>query len=146
MKKVLFLVAMVIGVFQFAMAIDVVTTDVNKLPAMAREMISRDFPNSRVASIKIDKDLFEAASYEVKLENGTEVEFNANGEWVEIDCKNNPVPAFFIPQGIARYMNDNYNGHKIVKIERDRKGYELTLHNGWEVEFDRYDKFVKVSE
>lgn len=146
MKKFLFLTAMVIGIVQFAMAADVVTTDVNKLPAAAREMLNRHFPDLRVTSIKIDKDLFEAANYEVKLENGTEVEFNADGEWTEIDCKNNPVPPFFVPQAISRYMNDNYNGHKIVKIERDRKGYELTLENGWEVEFDRLEKFVKVSE
>ena len=40
MRKILFLMAMLVCSLQFAMAGDVVTRDVNKLPVAAREMIS----------------------------------------------------------------------------------------------------------
>ena len=61
------------------------------------------------------------------MADGIELEFNSKGEWLEIDCKNKAVPSTFIPQAISKYMKANYNGHKTVKIERNRKGYELTL-------------------
>jgi len=145
MKKILFLIAMVVCSFQFVMASDVVTRDVNKLPVTAREMISKHFPQAKVSYIKIEKDLFQSPSYDVKLSDGIELEFNSKGEWVEIDCKNQAVPGIFIPQTISKYMKANYNGHKIVKIERDRKGYELKLENGLEVDFDQFGGFLKLS-
>ena len=136
MRKILFLMAMLVCSFQFAMAGDVVTRDVNKLPVAAR----------KVAYIKIEKDLFQTTSYDVKLADGIELEFNSKGEWLEIDCKNKSVPSTFIPQAISKYMKANYNGHKTVKIERNRKGYELTLENGLEVDFDQFGGFLKLSD
>ena len=43
MRKILFLMAMLVCSLQFAMAGDVVTRDVNKLPVAAREMIGKHF-------------------------------------------------------------------------------------------------------
>lgn len=146
MKKILFLMAMVVSSLQFAMAGDVVTRDVNKLPVAAREMISKHFPQTKVSYIKIEKDLFQSTSYDVKLADGIELEFNSKGEWLEIDCKNKAVPSTFIPQAISKYMKANYSGHKTVKIERNRKGYELTLENGLEVDFDQFGGFLKLSD
>lgn len=146
MKKILVLIAMVMCALQFTQAGDVVTRDVNKLPVAAREMISKHFPQAKVSYIKIDKDLFLSTSYDVKLSDGIELEFNSKGEWLEIDCKNKSVPASFIPQAISKYMNSNYKSHKVVKIDRDRKGYELTLDNGLEVDFDQFGGFLKLSD
>ena len=36
----------------------------------------------------VQKDLFLSTSYDVKMSDGIELEFNSKGEWVEIDCKN----------------------------------------------------------
>lgn len=146
MKQILFLMAMLVSSLQFAMAGDVVTRDVNKLPVAAREMISKHFPQTKVSYIKIEKDLFQSTSYDVKLADGIELEFNSKGEWLEIDCKNKAVPSTFIPQAISKYMKANYSGHKTVKIERNRKGYELTLENGLEVDFDQFGGFLKLSD
>lgn len=146
MRKVLLLLVMIWGVFQFALAGDIVTRDVNKLPVAAREMIGRQFPKTKVAYIKIDKDLLQSTSYDVKLADGVELEFDSKGEWLEIDCKRNSVPTAFIPRTISKYMEANYGGHKIVKMERGRKGYELTLENGLEVDFDQFGGFLKLSD
>ncbi len=63
MRKILFLMAMLVCSLQFAMAGDVVTRDVNKLPVAAREMIGKHFSQTKVAYIKIEKDLFQTTSY-----------------------------------------------------------------------------------
>ena len=144
MRKILFLMAMLVCSLQFAMAGDVVTRDVNKLPVAAREMIGKHFSQTKVAYIKIEKDLFQTTSYDVKLADGIELEFNSKGEWLEIDCKNKSVPSTFIKKKNTKYMNSN--GHKTVKIERNRKGYELTLENGLEVDFDQFGGFLKLSD
>ncbi len=146
MRKILFLMAMLVCSLQLAMAGDVVTRDMNKLPAAAREMIGKHFPQIKVAYIKIEKDLFQTTSYDVKLADGIELEFNSKGEWLEIDCKNKAVSSTFIPQALSKYMKANYNGLKTVKIERNRKGYELTLENGLEVDFDQFGGFLKLSD
>ena len=109
-------------------------------------MIGKHFSQTKVAYIKIEKDLFQTTSYDVKLADGIELEFNSKGEWLEIDCKNKSVPSTFIPQAISKYMKANYNGHKTVKIERNRKGYEPTLENGLEVDFDQFGGFLKLSD
>ena len=123
MKKIFALFALLLCFVQFSQAGDKVTRDVNKLPVAAREMINKHFPQAKVEYIKIEKDLFLSTSYDVKMSDGIELEFNSKGEWVEIDCKNKAVPAIFIPNTIVKYMQKNYGGHKIIKIERDRKGY-----------------------
>ena len=82
MRKILFLMAMLVCSLQFAMAGDVVTRDVNKLPVAAREMIGKHFSQTKVAYIKIEKDLFQTTSYDVKLADGIELEFNSKGEWL----------------------------------------------------------------
>lgn len=146
MKKIMFLMAMLVCSLQFAMAGDVVTRDINKLPVAAREMIGKHFPQAKVAYIKIEKDFLQPASYDVKLDGGIELEFDSKGAWTEIDCKGKPVPAVLIPQAIADYMKANYREHKTVKVERNRKGYELTLENGLEVDFDRFGSFLKLSD
>lgn len=51
MRKILFLMAMLVCSLQFAMAGDVVTRDVNKLPVAAREMIGKHFSQTKVARI-----------------------------------------------------------------------------------------------
>ena len=116
MRKILFLMAMLVCSLQFAMAGDVVTRDVNKLPVAAREMIGKHFSQTKVAYIKIEKDLFQSTSYDVKLADGIELEFNSKGEWLEIDCKNKAVPSTFIPQAISKYMKANYNGRACLGL------------------------------
>lgn len=58
MRKILFLMAMLVCSLQFAMAGDVVTRDVNKLPVAAREMIGKHFSQTKVAYIKLESTYF----------------------------------------------------------------------------------------
>ena len=42
-----------------------------------------------------------------------------------------------MPAQIASYIQQNYPGKSIIKIERHRSVYEVKLNNGMEVEFNR---------
>lgn len=146
MKKILAILVLVMLTVQFSLAGDVVTKDVNKLPAPARELIKKHFPNTKISYINIDKDIFQSTSYDVTLSDGTKVDFNNKGEWTEVDCQKMAVPAGFIPSAISKYIKENFAGQKIVKIERGRKGSEVALSNGLDVKFDPYGGFLKLDD
>ncbi len=122
-----------------------VTRDTAVLPAEAREFVKTQFPSTTISYLKVDKGMFNGNSYEVRLADGTELDFNSQGEWTEIDCEPRAVPSTVIPETISNYMKQNYSRHRIVKVERNRKGYELKLENDLEVDFDTYGNFLHLS-
>ena len=97
MKKILSVLFFALALTTSVWADDVISRDVKKLPVAAQNFIKKNFPKSKVSYIKIDKDLLEAATYEAILEDGVQIDFNNKGEWTEIDCKLQPVPAALIP-------------------------------------------------
>lgn len=147
MKKILSLFVLAIVTLQFAFAGDVITKDVNQLPAPARKFISQYFAKSPVSQIKIENDMLESKKYDVKLSNGTEIEFDSKGNWKEVDAKKGHVPAALIPGFVNSYLKANkFTNEYVTKIERDRKGYEVKLNNGISFKFDNQGKFKKAGD
>ncbi len=116
---------------------DVITRNLNELPAPARATLKQQFAHTKVSYIKIDKDWFIFTTYDVQLVNGTEVSFDSKGNWTEVDGKRSEVPAFFIPKEIRKQVDEMFPGEKITKIEKDRRKYEVEFTNGVELTFDR---------
>ena len=54
------------------------------------------------------------------------------------------VPGAIVPQQIKDYVAQKYPDAKIVKIERMRRGYEISLSSRIELEFDRNFKVVDI--
>ena len=136
MKKILSLLVLAIVAVQFSWAADVITKDMNQLPLPARNFINRHFTKPEVSHIKIDKEMLEATKYEVLLTDGTEIEFDSKGNWEEVDCKHTSVLVAIIPAAIQKYVTTNYPDAKVLKIERDKKDYEVKLSNRTELKFD----------
>lgn len=147
MKKILSLLVLVIAAAQFAFAGDVITKDITKLPMQARNFINQHFSKSQIAHIKIDKDMLQSGKYEVKLENGAEIDFDSKGNWVEVDCKKAAVPASIVPAFVKQYMKSNgFQSEHVTKIDRSRKGYEVGLSSGLDLKFSKDGKFRKADD
>lgn len=146
MKKLfsVWVIALLTSVSVFAG--DIVTRNVNKLPAAARKSIQTNFPKLKISYIKIDKELMKRTTYEAVLTDGTEVEFDSDGQWIEVDCKRSVVPAAYIPAKIRQYVNTEFPGCKITKIERKRRSYEIDLDNGLDVTFDMQGNFLRLDD
>lgn len=125
---------------------DRISRDVNDLPATAREMLSTYFGNQQVNQIKIDSHTFGGEDYEVMLSDGSEIDFNSKGEWTEVDCGRNAVPQKLVKSEMRDYVSTYYYGHKIVKIDKKRNGYEVELSNGVDLEFNSAGKFLRVDK
>lgn len=144
MKKIILLMIIAVLTASTACSDDLKTTDVNKLPTKAQQYL-KNF-SSPVSLIEIDENLISDDTYEVILADGTEVEFNADGEWRSIDCQHMSVPTLFVPKSISDYVSNHFANLKIVKIKIERRGYDVELSNDIELKFDKNGNFVKIDD
>ena len=84
---------------------------------------------------------FDDGEYEVRLSDGTEIDFTRKGEWKNIDCKHSniytSVPDALIPVEIANYVKSSFPDESIIKIDKDRRDWEIELSNRLEIKFDK---------
>ena len=146
MKKLLGLIVCMLLTVSAMCARDRVSRDVKLLPTEARELIKNHFAEASISYLKVDKNLFRVEGYDVRLTDGTELDFNSKGQWTEIEAEKNAVPSSLIPDVIKKYMKQNYNGQRVKKIKHNRRGYELKLSNGLEVEFDNMGNFLRLDD
>ncbi|MCR5133357.1 MAG: PepSY-like domain-containing protein [Bacteroidales bacterium] len=121
----------------------IITAD--RLPDAARSFINEYFAENTISYIKKDRGLANI-SYEVVLQDGTEIEFDKSGNWDSIDCKRNAVPAGLVPDAISEYVQVNFPGQLIVKIDREAFGYEIELSSDLELKFDKNGKMLEIDD
>lgn len=137
------MLAAIVAVLPMA-AKDKYTTDVTTLPATAQTMLKTNFPKVGINHIKVDSHFLGSDEYDVVLNNGTEIEFDAKGNWKEVDCGQGNVPSSLIPKAITSYVDKNYKGSTIVKINRKSAKFEVELQSGVELEFDNNGQFLRI--
>lgn len=136
LKSALIAIVCLFAIQLTAVAGDDKPINANQLPATAQQLIKRHFSSLSIALAKVDAGMF-GRDYEVMFNNGMKIEFDKSGNWTEIDCRKSAVPSAIVPQKIASYVNKNYPGAKILRIERGKKEYEVKLSNGLEVNFNK---------
>ena len=117
----------------------------NQLPAQAQSFLNENFAGSGISYAKLETDFFER-SYEVMLSDGTKLEFTNKGNWKEVDCRYSEVPEAIIPAPVKKYISDNYEGSKVLKIERDSRGYDVKLSNRLELKFNKDFEIVDIDD
>ena len=134
---------MVLGLAMSAQARDSYSRDASVLPQGARTTLSKCF-KGKVSLVKIDKTLGHINDYEVVLTDGTEVEFDAKGNWKSVETSiKSSVPSSLLPKSIISYVGKNHKGQKIVGAEKKGSKYEIELSNGLDLEFSLNGDFVK---
>ncbi len=118
---------------------------VNQLPQSAQTFLTNHFKGAKVAMTTTERDWL-SKEYNVLLANGTKIEFDGNGNWENIDCKQGFVPQSAIPAPIAKYLNDMFPGTKVVEIDVDRNDYEVELSNGTDIKFDKQFNVFKIKK
>ena len=113
-----------------------------RLPAGAKAFIERYFPTESCVYAERERD-DGRREYEVKLSNGTDLEFHASGKWKKVDCGYSFLPAGIVPQAIVEDLATRYPGAKIYKAERERGGYEIKITGGLELIYSADGMFVR---
>lgn len=117
----------------------------NELPQRAQTFVKKYFNVKKVVIVKEGRG-FRDTDYEVKFNDGSEIEFNGRGEWTEVKSVSG-LKKGIVPVQIMDFMKSKgylKHGVKAVKIEYGRRGYEVKLSNGTELEFDKRFNLVDV--
>lgn len=113
-----------------------------RLPAAARAFIETYFPAESCVYAERDRD-DGRREYEVRLSNGSEIKFDAQGQWFEVDCKFSLLPAGIVPDIIAADIAVRYPGAGMYKVERAMGGYEVSIGSGLELIYSANGTFVR---
>lgn len=146
MKKLFLFSVIALLAVQVTYATDVVTKDESKLPVPAKTFLNQHFSDAKISYIKIENEFPLGKKYEVVLTNGVEIDFDNKGEWKDIDCKRDEVPAALIPSYASNYVAANFVGEFITKIEKDRHGIEVELNNDLSIKFDNKGNFKRLDD
>ena len=144
MKKILFLLMAVLAFSLQGMAFDKYSIDRNDLPQAAQDFLLEHFPKTTVGMVKTDKHFLRKTDYDVRLVNGTTIEFSNSGKWTSVDCKTRAVPEAIVPRAIRSYVKKNCPDVKIVKIEKTSSKYEVELSDGIELTFNLLGQFKSM--
>ena len=116
----------------------------NSNPAIV-QFVEQYFPEANILLVNSEWD-----EYEVRLNDGTKIEFTRSAEWKKIDCEHSTtytnVPAELVPEQIANYVETNFAGQSITKIEKQRREWEIEVGNGLEIKFNRRFKAIKIDD
>lgn len=146
MKNVLSAFLLIFLMLQTACAGDVITHDTKKLPTAARTFISTYFVKTQVSHIKIESELFQTKKYEVLLTDRTEIDFDRNGKWLEVDCDEAPVPSGIVPTYVSNYLKTHFPDVYVTKIERKRREVEVDLSNDWSLTFNEKGEIIEIED
>ncbi|MEN2487828.1 PepSY-like domain-containing protein [Flavobacterium sp. B11] len=116
--------------------------EVTELPKPAQDFLKKYFSHTTVEIAKKDAEHGEKG-YEVKLKDGTEVEFWKDGSYREVDGGDNPIPTAFIPENIKAYVAKNHPNEKITHIDYGHKDLDVDLTNNIDLEFTKDGKILK---
>lgn len=139
-KTIVALVAMLLMGFNAKADHDQVIT-YNQLPAAAQTLLKQHFANKVPLIVTMDWD-----DYTIVYESGEKVEFDKQGNWKEFDCKTSQVPSALIPEQIKAHVRATFPGTAIIDLDRNRRGYEIKLNNGLDIEYTRDFRVVDIDD
>ena len=114
--------------------------DPDRLPKNAIELIQKHWP-----SCAIDFAYINGKEYEALLTDGTIIQFDSKGKWKEMKCTDG-LPVTLVPGYITRYIVNRFPKQLIIDCEKLKGGYEVTLTNGLEIQFDLRGNVTHVDE
>lgn len=115
-----------------------------QLPAMAQQFLQEYFPSADVTAAHEDGDIVQR-EYDVMLDDGTHIEFAADGRWLEIESRE-ALPRGIVPPSIVTYTAKHYPSLTIHRIERSRREWEVSLSNGVEIRFNRRFSVISIDD
>lgn len=114
-----------------------------ELPQTAQQFVATYFSTQSVVRTQEEKD-HGTTAYEVFLADGTEIDFNAAGEWQHIDRPFGIIPDGIVPQAIVDDVAVRYPNTGIHEIEKELGGYKVGIGTGLELYYTADGTFVRA--
>ena len=142
MKKI---VLLAIGIFAAAVMASSreVPVTFDQLPSAAKTFVTENFPGETVTMAL--KDVHGRAEYDVRLSDGTELEFTHSGALKKISSRAG-ISEKLIPDGIRKYVSAHFPGAGYREYEVGKRTYEVKISNGMELKFNRNFILMEVDD
>lgn len=140
MKKIIIIALLLLGFGITANAQKKI--EITELPKPSQDFLKTHFGNSEIDVVKKDAEHGEKG-YEVKLKDGTEIEFWKDGSYREVDGGKKTIPTAFIPEAVKDYVAKNHPNEKITHIDYGHKDLDVDLTNNIDLEFTKEGKILK---
>lgn len=101
-----------------------------ELPRTAKDFIRHNYQS--VAIVDCTKD-FSPLTYEVDLADGTDIEFNRSGDWIEVDAPDNgtipyDVVSRILPDRATRELSKKDYMTNVTSVKKIGKTYEVEFN------------------
>ena len=108
-----------------------------KVPDLGLRMVKSYFPGNNVVKAVKNKSKDMKNRTCVMLDNGSTIDFDKDGNWMIVDCRDSSVPMRMVPGKIQMYLSRNHPGADVVYMGREIKNGDITLllDNGTELHF-----------
>jgi hypothetical protein len=117
-----------------------------QLPTEIATFIQQNFPGQTISFATKDLEIT-GWQYDVVFADGTQIDFDTDKMWDKIQCTmGNPVPTVLIPVQIATHLRTNFPDAIVLKIDKERYGYEVELANGLELKFNQQGALMEVDD
>lgn len=110
----------IITILSLSLNADIIISADN-LPNVSKEFLQHNF-KAPIGIVQKDKN-----SYEVYLSDGTELEFDIDGAWKEIENKAFPFDLDFLPQNLANIIKNEFQIQKLEKLKEKSTIIRLNL-------------------
>lgn len=148
-RKLLAFFPILLGIWMLSSCDDEKKIDFGDLPSEARSFIENYFPSADILSIVQEKE-DGRKEYQVKLSNGTDMEFDEDGEWTNIECYFSPLPTGILPANVITKVEELHPEAYINGVEKELGGYvvEVTDAGGidWDMRFNAQFEYVSQSQ
>lgn len=144
-KGFLFLAAALVGLALLTACDDDDDKRINPsaLPDAAKSFITQYFPAQTILVVERSGDS-DRRRYEVWLNDGTELKFNHEGLWTEVDCKTGVLPAGILLPEIETYITENYPDAKAQEVERTSEGFDVEISTRQHLIFSPTGTFIRL--
>jgi len=125
-------------------------TQEDQLPVESQAFLNRTFENIPIRNtVKIEHANYYNTVYSVYLDNQLKVDFDASGNWTEIEMEDHSaLPESFLRTEIPiiwSYVQSHFDSLPILEIDRElTKRYEVKLSNGIGLIFDAQQNYVGI--
>lgn len=115
----------------------------SQLPAQAKAFISLYFGGDKITRVEMESN---PTTYDVNFASGAEVEFDAEGQWTDVQAAfGSAVPQAIVPVSILSYVEGAFPNAMITEISKTISGgYEVDLSNGADLFFDQTGNLLGV--
>lgn len=127
------------------MAAEDVEITFDKLPEKAQKVVKKAFPDTRIKKVEMERRA-SLIQYEVKLAGGYKMQFSKEGAFTECECTDEKgvIPTILIPSKIREFLEKEFPGIGVKRLEHDGKLFELLLDNGYELSFNSAYRLIDI--